>query len=168
MTGPAWATGICRALRSLGVRHVVHVPDNPLSHVLNLLAREYPDITCTTATREEEAFGVAGGLFLGGAPAVVMCQSSGIGNSLNVLTSFLIPYRIPIVAVVSMRGTSGEWNAAQAPMGQALPAILDSIGMPHLTIDSADAAEEAVARISTLAAHGQVPAAILLDSRKAT
>ena len=73
-----------------------------------------------------------------------MLQSSGIGNSLNALTSLLIPYQIPALMVVSMRGDSGEWNAAQVPMGRAVRGIFDSIGVPHATVLSADAAAETV------------------------
>ena len=76
------------------------------------------------ATREEEAFGIAAGLYLGGKRPTVMLQSSGLGNSLNALTSLLIPYRIPVLIVVSMRGDAGEWNAAQVPMGRAVRSIL--------------------------------------------
>ena len=49
-----------------------------------------------------------------------MLQSSGLGNSLNALTSLLVPYEIPVLIVVSMRGDAGEWNAAQVPMGRAV------------------------------------------------
>ena len=42
------------------------------------------------ATREEEAFGIAAGLYLGGRLPTVMLQSSGLGNSLNALTSLLM------------------------------------------------------------------------------
>ena len=31
---PAWAAGVCEGVHAAGSRHVVYVPDNPLSHVL--------------------------------------------------------------------------------------------------------------------------------------
>ena len=58
---PLWASGVCAGVHAAGSRHVVYVPDNPLSHVLRISARDYPDITTTLATREEEAFGIAAG-----------------------------------------------------------------------------------------------------------
>ena len=57
-----------------------------------------------------------------------MLQSSGLGNSLNALTSLILPYQIPMLMVVSMRGDAGEWNAAQVPMGRAVAPILDALG----------------------------------------
>src|SRR5215510_667182 len=101
MNQPEWAAGVCAGLQAAGSRHVVYVPDNPLSHVLRILRDGFPDIRTTLATREEEAFGVAAGLYLGGARPAVMLQSSGLGNSLNALTSLLVPYRIPVLAVIS-------------------------------------------------------------------
>src|SRR5262245_9981953 len=109
---PSWASGVCAGLRAAAIGHVVYVPDNPLSHVLRSLAGDYADIRTILATREEEAFGIAAGLHLGGKRAAVMLQSSGLGNSLNALTSLFVPYQIPVLMIVSLRGDVGEWNAA--------------------------------------------------------
>ena len=81
-----WARGVCRGFSALGIREIVWVPDNPLSHVLRAL-EDHPDIRTTIATREEEAFGIAAGLYLGGVRPAVMLQSSGLGNSINALAS---------------------------------------------------------------------------------
>jgi sulfopyruvate decarboxylase subunit alpha len=162
---PEWAAGVCAGLHAAGSRQVVYVPDNPLSHVLRILAVRYPDVRTTVATREEEAFGIAAGLYLGGARPTVMLQSSGLGNSLNALTSLLVPYKIPALIVISMRGDAGEWNDAQVPMGRAVRPICDAIGVPHTTIDRADAAEETV-RLTGLSAFGtRTPGACLLARR---
>ena len=98
----------------------------------------YPDIRTTIATREEEAFGIAAGLYLGGVRPAVMLQSSGLGNSLNALTSFVLPYQVPMLILISMRGEAGEWNAAQVPMGRAVVRSSTSIGIPHVTVESGD------------------------------
>jgi sulfopyruvate decarboxylase subunit alpha len=144
MTTPAWASGVCAGIHAAGSRDVVYVPDNPLSHVLRELEARHGDVRLLLATREEEAFGIAAGLYLGGAKPTVLLQSSGLGNSLNGLTSLLLPYQIPALVVVSMRGDAGEWNAAQVPMGRAVRSIFDAIGVPHSTVDSAATAQETV------------------------
>ena len=141
---PRWASGVCAGLHAAGSRHVVYVPDNPLSHVLRILRESFPDVTTTLATREEEAFGIAAGLYLGGARPTVMLQSSGLGNSLNALTSLLVPYKIPVLIVISMRGDAGEWNDAQVPMGRAVRPICDAMGLPHVTADTPESTAETV------------------------
>jgi sulfopyruvate decarboxylase alpha subunit len=167
MTQPEWASGVCAGLHAAGSRHVVYVPDNPLSHVLRILREGYSDVRTTVATREEEAFGIAAGLYLGGARPTVMLQSSGLGNSLNALTSLLVPYRIPVLAVISMRGDAGEWNEAQVPMGRAVRAICDAIGMPHVTVESPAATGETI-RLAAQTAFGTRTAGACLLPRRLT
>ena len=168
LTTPAWALGVCAGIHAAGSRDVVYVPDNPLSHVLRLFEQQYPNVRLILATREEEAFGIAAGLYLGGHLPTVMLQSSGLGNSLNALTSLLIPYQIPVLMVVSMRGDSGEWNSAQVPMGRAVQGILESIGVPHTTVESADTAA-GVVRLAGKSAFGtRLSGACLLPRRVTT
>jgi sulfopyruvate decarboxylase subunit alpha len=157
-----WASGVCAGVSTAGSRHVVYVPDNPLSHVLRIFRDEFPDVRTILATREEEAFGIAAGLYLGGARPTVMLQSSGLGNSLNALTSLLVPYRIPVLIVISMRGDAGEWNAAQVPMGRAVRPIFDAIGIPHATVETPETAAHTIERVSRTAFATRLPAACLL------
>ena len=165
MTGPPWASGVCAGIHGAGSRDVVYVPDNPLSHVLRVFDDQFPDVRLLLATREEEAFGIAAGLYLGGRLPTVMLQSSGLGNSLNALTSMLLPYQIPVLLVVSMRGDAGEWNAAQVPMGRAVRSIFDAIAIPHTTVESSDAARETVQRAGRTAFNTRVTRACLLPRR---
>jgi len=162
---PAWAAGVCAGVRAAGCRHVVYVPDNPLSHVLREFEREHTDIRLILATREEEAFGIAAGLYLAGARPTVMLQSSGLGNSLNAITSLLLPYQIPVLMIISMRGDASEWNAAQVPMGRALPAILDAMGVPRVSIDAPERAEELVRQAASTAFGTRTTGACLLARR---
>ena len=162
---PAWAAGVCAGIHAAGSRDVVYVPDNPLSHVLRELGDRFRDVRLVLATREEEAFGIAAGLYLGGRKPTVMLQSSGLGNSLNAITSLVLPYQIPMLIVVSMRGDAGEWNAAQVPMGRAVRAIFDAIGMPHSTVESPGTAAETVRLAAETAFGTRIPGACLLPRR---
>ena len=162
---PEWAAGVCAGLHTAGSRHVVYVPDNPLSHVVRILATRYADVKTMIATREEEAFGVAAGLYLGGARPTVLLQSSGLGNSLNALTSLLIPYQIPVLIIVSMRGDAGEWNAAQVPMGQAVASICAAIGVPVETADTPGTTAATVQLVGNTAFGTRVPGLCRLPRR---
>src|SRR5262249_59478719 len=119
MATPAWASAVCAGVHAAGSRDVVYVPDNPLSHVLRDFGERFRDVRLVLATREEEAFGIAAGLYLGGRRPAVMLQSSGLGNSLNAIPSLVIPYRIPMLILVSMRVQPAESNSPQVPMGTA-------------------------------------------------
>jgi sulfopyruvate decarboxylase subunit alpha len=165
MNTPAWALGVSAGVHAAGSRDIIYVPDNPLSHVLRVVEQQYRDVRLILATREEEAFGIAAGLYLGGRRPTVMLQSSGLGNSLNAVTSLLLPYQIPVLMVVSMRGDSGEWNAAQVPMGRAVRGILDSIGIPHSTVESAGEACDTVRLAGRTAFGTRTSSACLLPRR---
>jgi sulfopyruvate decarboxylase subunit alpha len=162
---PHWASGVCSGVRAAGSRHVVYVPDNPLSHVLRVLDEGFSDIRTTLATREEEAFGIAAGLYLGGVKPTVMLQSSGLGNSLNALTSLLLPYKIPTLIIISMRGDAGEWNDAQVPMGRALRGICDAIGLPCITAETPESTAETVRLVGQTAFGTRLPGVCLLPRR---
>ena len=168
MTTPRWASGVCAGVHAAGSRDVVYVPDNPLSHVLRVFEDRFHDVRLMLATREEEAFGIAAGLYLGGRLPTVMLQSSGIGNSLNALTSLLLPYQIPVLMVVSMRGDTGEWNAAQVPMGRAVRGIFESIGIPHTTVESANEACDTVRLAGRTAFATRMSGACLLPRKVTT
>jgi sulfopyruvate decarboxylase subunit alpha len=148
-----------------GIRDVVYVPDNPLSNVLRIFERQFADVRLVLATREEEAFGIAAGLYLGGRRPAVMLQSSGLGNSLNAITSLLIPYQIPMLMVISMRGDASEWNAAQVPMGRSMPAILDALGISYSRIESPDGAARTVEVAAETAFGTRMLHAVLVPRR---
>src|SRR5215210_1709834 len=162
---PPSAAGVCAGVRAAGSQHVVYVPDNPLSHVLRILDESFPDVTTTLATREEEAFGIAAGLYLGGARPTVMLQSSGLGNSLNALTSLLVPYQIPVLAIISMRGDAGEWNAAQMTMGRALGTICDAIGVHRAIAEDAETTARTVQLVGRTAFGTRMPGVCQLPRR---
>jgi sulfopyruvate decarboxylase subunit alpha len=167
-TRPEWAIGVARGVHEAGSRDVVYVPDNPLSYVLDEIAERFDEIRLVLATREEEAVGIAAGLYLGGRRPTVMLQSSGLGNSFNALTSLVVPYQIPMLMIVSMRGDAGEWNAAQVPMGRAVRSMLDAIGVPHTSVDAPSSAADTVRLAATTAFATRIAGACLLPRRITT
>ena len=160
-----WASAVCDGLYAAGSRDVVYVPDNPLSHVLRVLEDTYRDVTTTIATREEEAFGIAAGLYLGGRRPTVMLQSSGLGNSVNALASLLVPYQIPVLVLISMRGDAGEWNAAQVPMGRAVAPICHALGLPLAVAETAESTAETVRLVGQTAFSTRLPGVCQLPRR---
>jgi sulfopyruvate decarboxylase alpha subunit len=162
---PRWAAGVSDGLWDGGCREVVYVPDNPLSHILAAFERDHPVVRATLATREEEAVGIAAGLYLGGAKPALLMQSSGLGNTLNAVGSLLIAFQIPVVMVVSMRGDPGEWNAAQVPMGRAVRRVLDALGVSHLSVNREDEASDVAVSLTRLAFGTRLPVACLLPRR---
>jgi phosphonopyruvate decarboxylase len=128
---------LCEAANSLGVQLYCGVACSSLDPLLTTISRiGAPYIA---ASGEGEAVGIAAGAWLGGAPAAVVMQNSGLGNAVNPLASLAIPYRIPLLLVISWRGEPGRGDAAHhLPMGCATLPILESLGIRSTVVRGAD------------------------------
>ena len=96
----------------------------PCSFLTPLINRVISDSNCdyVAATSEGEAVGIAAGAWLAGRSTVVMCQNSGLGNTINPLTSLNFPFRIPTLLVVTWRGGPGVADEPQHElMGEITP-----------------------------------------------
>src|SRR5438046_212788 len=71
-----------RVLKKAGVRQVAYVPDAGHAHTIRE-AQDDPEIRDIVLTSEEEGVAVACGAWLGGDRAVLLMQSSGVGNCVN-------------------------------------------------------------------------------------
>jgi sulfopyruvate decarboxylase TPP-binding subunit len=60
--------------------------------------------------------------------SVLLMQSSGVGNIINVLGMIKV-CRLPLFILVTMRGEKGEFNPWQVPMGEATARVLETMGV---------------------------------------
>ena len=93
---------IADLLRDLGVTHVVTVPDSTLGPWQRAIERS-PKLRLVRVCREGEAWGVAGGLYLGGATPIVMIQCTGLFESGDALRNVLHDWKLPIFSVIGYR-----------------------------------------------------------------
>src|SRR5262249_21382106 len=135
---PTWQQALAHALIDAGAEVVLWVPDKRLAPIGTRLAER--GVPLRTLTREDECFGYAAGYRAAGGMPVVLAQCSGLGNSLNAIGSLVIPYGLAFPVVLSMRGTLGERNPAQMPLGRTAVAMLDALGVQAFPLrDPADA-----------------------------
>ena len=94
------------------------VPCSFLTPLINRVISD-PGTRYVGAASEGEAVGIASGAWLAGRSTVVMCQNSGLGNTINPLTSLNWPFRIPTLMLVTLRGEPGLGDEPQHElMGQ--------------------------------------------------
>lgn len=129
-----WAESIVQALKNWNTSLIAYVPDISIDQVTSLIDAD-PFFHLVSATREEEAIGIAVGAYAVRRNAAVFMQSSGFGNSVNALASLCVPYRTPIPLFINLRGGAGEFNIAQVAMGRTTRPILDLLGMVHFTLE---------------------------------
>ncbi len=98
-----WAETIVQSLKESEVSLIAFVPDISIHQVTSLMEDD-PFFPVVSATREEEAIGIASGAYAVGRNAAVFMQSSGFGNCINAISSVFIPCRIPIPMFINLRG----------------------------------------------------------------
>src|SRR5271166_6196718 len=143
MTEPSWQADVFAALKRARIAQVGYVPDAGHAHLITA-AHADPEMRATVLTTEEEGVAMAAGAWLGGQRAVLLMQSSGVGNTINMLS---LPQncRMPFLTLVTMRGEWGEFNPWQVPMGSATEAVLRAAGVHVHRADHAGEVADMVA-----------------------
>lgn len=79
---PSWPDQIFACMQANQVRQVGYVPDAGHARLIQR-AQDDPGMQATVLTTEEEGIALAAGAWLGGQRAVLLMQSSGVGNCIN-------------------------------------------------------------------------------------
>jgi sulfopyruvate decarboxylase alpha subunit len=124
---PDWPQEVHKELVAAGVRMVGYVPDAGHKRLIELCQAD-ESMRAVPLTTEEEGIGLAAGAWLGGEKSVLLMQSSGVGNLVNVLGMTKV-CRFPLVMIVTMRGEQGEFNPWQVPMGENTARVLETMSV---------------------------------------
>ena len=162
-TRPSWPDQIHRVLRDQNVRQVAYVPDSGHKRLIELV-RADKQMRAIPLTTEEEGAALATGAWLGGERSVLLLQSSGVGNCINML-GMIQECRIPLLMLVTMRGQWGEFNPWQVPMAQATAPSLAAMGVVVQPVEHADEVAETVAAAGMLAFNTCRAVAVLISQR---
>lgn len=162
MSDTTWHGLIHATLKAHDVRLVPYVPDNVLRPLIERIHAD-PFFTAFTCTREEEAVGIAAGAWMGGMKSIVLMQTSGFATLANVIASLPIPFQIPVLLLVSERGTLGEFNIGQAMVARTMRPVLDALAMEHHTLSRLDEVGFIVDRTIRQAVATRQPACLILS-----
>jgi sulfopyruvate decarboxylase alpha subunit len=158
-----WQDGVYDALKAAGIGIVSYVPDAGHARLINRAIGD-PDMEAIVLTTEEEGVALNYGAWLGGRKAVLLMQSSGVGNCINML-GLVQSCRFPFLTLVTMRGEWEEFNPWQEPMGRAVPAVLDAMAVEVRRADTPEDAGELTLR-GAEDAFGQDKGVAVLFSQK--
>ena len=155
-----WPDAIHDVLGELGVRQVAYVPDAGHTRLIALCAED-PGMRSVPLTTEEEGVALLAGAWLGGERGVLLMQSSGVGNCVNML-SLTQACRFPLLMLITMRGEWSEFNPWQLHMGQRTARTLELAGTIVHRFDEPARAEDTVRSAGVMAFEGQMPVAVLI------
>jgi sulfopyruvate decarboxylase alpha subunit len=160
--GETWDETVVRVLKANQVRLVAYVPDKVLAP---LIARVLADdwFTVVSPAREEEAVGIVSGAYMAGLRGIVLMQTSGFATLANALASLTVPSQIPLLMMISERGTIGDHQLGQAIVCRTMRPVLNTLNIEHFSIERQDDVEFVCDRMIKQAFTTQAAAAILLS-----
>jgi len=123
-----------------------------------------PSMREVSLTTEEEGVALLAGAWAGGQRGVLLMQSSGVGNCINML-SLAKSCRFPLTILVTMRGEWAEFNPWQVAMGSKTQAALELMDVLVYRVEEPANAAETVAAALDIAFNGSLATAVLLSQR---
>jgi sulfopyruvate decarboxylase alpha subunit len=159
----SWPDDIFALLKRFEVRQVPYVPDAGHSQLINRVLGE-PSMRGIPLTTEEEGVALLVGAWAGGQRGVLLMQSSGVGNCINMLSLTQI-FRFPFLTLVTMRGEWGEFNPWQVPMGTSTQGVLELAGVKVLRASHPAEVNDVMEAAASQAYDACTPTAVLLSQR---
>ena len=158
-----WQDGLYDLLRRHNITQFAYVPDAGHRILIDRSLAD-PGVHSVALTTEEERVALLAGADLGGARGVLLMQSSGTGNCVNML-SVIKGGRFPFLTLVSIRGDFGEGNPWQFPMGQAVEPVLSAMGVICLRIERPEEVVPTVSAALTMVFQSGNAVAVLLTQK---
>jgi len=138
-----WSKPVHKLFQEHDIEQVAIVPDAGHANLIRLCESE-KKMSVIRLTSEEQGVALLGGAWLGGKKGVLLMQSSGVGNCINML-SLSTSCQFPLLILVTMRGDHAEFNPSQVPMGDATETVLAAMGV---LVRRADTHEDVVQEVS--------------------
>lgn len=160
--GQSWHAIAQAVLKRHNVSLVTYVPDNVLRPLIAGVHAD-PFFTCFAVAREEEGLGIVAGAWMGGTRGILLMQTSGFATLPNVIASLAVPFQIPVLMMVSERGTLGEFNLGQSLVARTMRPVLDALAVEHHTMTRLDEAEFILDRSITQAVATRAPCCFILS-----
>jgi len=149
------------ALKECDIRLVSALPETWLVHLIRM-ADDDPEMILVRLAKEEEGVGVSAGAHFAGVKSAMLMQNHGFLASINGIVSFAHLYKIPLLMLISYRGTFGERDPWQTQGGNVTEPVLRALGIPHFFLDGIETVKKRIRQAQTLAESSLQPVALLL------
>src|SRR5437660_4513315 len=150
------------SLRQCGVRMMSALPETWLVHLIRM-AEEDAEMTLVRLAKEEEGIGISAGAYLAGVKSALLMQNHGFLAAINPLVSLALLYKIPLLMLISYRGSFGEKDRCQTQGGMATEPILRALNIPTWHLTNPGDVYRRLKDAQTLANASLHPVAVLLS-----
>jgi sulfopyruvate decarboxylase subunit alpha len=149
------------ALKACGIRLVSALPETWLVHLIRM-AEDDPEMILVRLAKEEEGVGISAGAHFAGVNSAMLMQNHGFLASINGIVSFALLYRIPLLMLISYRGSFGERDPWQTQGGNVTEPLLRALGIPYFCLQSVESVPIRIKQAQELCASSLQPVALLL------
>lgn len=149
------------ALKKCDVRLMSALPETWLVHLIRM-ADDDPEVILVRLAKEEEGVGISAGAHFAGVKSAMLMQNHGFLASINGIVSFAHLYKIPLLMLISHRGTFGERDPWQTQGGNVTESLLRAMSIPYSFLDRADTVERRIRQAQALSESSLQPVALLL------
>jgi len=152
---------IYESLKECDVRLVSALPETWLVHLIRM-ADDDPDVTLVRLAKEEEAVGISAGAHFAGVKSAMLMQNHGFLAAINGIVSFAHLYKIPLLMLISYRGSIGERDPWQTQGGNVTEPVLRALRIPYFFLNETESVKKRIRQAQTLAESSLQPVALLL------
>ena len=152
---------IYESLKECDIRLMSALPETWLVHLIRM-ADEDPKTILVRLAKEEEGVGLSAGAHFAGMKSAMLMQNHGFLASINGIVSFAHLYKIPLLMLISYRGSFGERDPWQTQGGNVTEPVLRALGIPYFFLDQVDTVKKRIRHAQTLAESSLQPVAVLL------
>ena len=152
---------IYESLKECDIRLMSALPETWLVHLIRM-ADEDPETILVRLAKEEEGVGISAGAHFAGVKSAMLMQNHGFLASINGIVSFAHLYKIPLLMLISYRGSFGERDPWQTQGGNVTEPVLRALGIPYFSLDNVGMVKKGIRDAQTLAESSLQPVAVLL------
>jgi sulfopyruvate decarboxylase subunit alpha len=149
------------ALKECDIRLLSALPETWLVHLIRLTDQD-PEMILVRLAKEEEGVGISAGAHFAGVKSAMLMQNHGFLASINGIVSFAHLYKIPLLMLISYRGSFGERDPWQTQGGNVTEPLLRALCIPYFFLDTLETVKKRIRQAQTLAESSLQPVALLL------
>jgi len=136
---------LVREMKAAGIKLLSCLPDSGLKQ-LYFLCQDDPDFEFVPVTHEGEGVAIAAGAWLGGKRALVFMENSGIRTASEALARLNVGIDIPVLILMSYRGSIGDGNWWAETHGVVMEPMLDALRIPYRILEKEEDIEGSLQR----------------------
>ena len=149
------------ALKACGIRLISALPETWLVPLIRI-AEDDPEMILVRLAKEEEGVGISAGAHFAGVKSAMLMQNHGYFAAINGIVSLAQLYKIPLLMLITYRGSFGERDPWHMQGGLVTEPLLRALNIPYSFLDAPETVEKRIRQALTLAESGLQPVALLL------